>query len=73
MVESSDTTELTYGEYLILSAREGDLESVQECLENEVDVNHTDADGNSALHMASANGHLATVQFLISVGADINK
>ena len=73
MVESSDTTELTYGEYLILSAREGDLEGVQECLENEVDVNHTDADGNSALHMASANGHLATVQFLISVGADINK
>lgn len=67
MVESSDTTELTYGEYLILSAREGDIEAVAECLENEVDVNHSDEDGNTALHMASANGHLPLVKYLISV------
>lgn len=32
--------EISYGDYLILSARQGDLEAIQECLEAEVSVNH---------------------------------
>ena len=44
-------------EYLIHSARLGDLEAINECLtDGETPVGSIDADGNIALHMASANG-----------------
>ena len=48
---------MEYSEYLIYSARLGDLEAVKECLtEGEAPVDSIDVDGNIALHMASANG-----------------
>ena len=31
--EASDEEEITYGEYLIMSAREGELDAVKECIE----------------------------------------
>ena len=55
--DSSDGEEMTYGDYMILSARQGDLEAVKECLQEDVPVNHQDDQGNTALHMASANNH----------------
>jgi ankyrin repeat protein len=58
---------------MILSARQGDLNAIQECLKEDVPINHQDDLGNSALHMASANGHEDCVRFLIEQeGVDIN-
>ena len=46
MVESSNTTnnneeeqEITYGDYFIMSAREGNIEAMLECLAEEVPIN----------------------------------
>lgn len=56
-----------------MSARGGDVEAVKECLAEEVPINHKDAQmGNTALHLASANGHKEVVEFLLDAGADIN-
>ena len=65
---------MEYTEYLIYSARLGDLEAVKECLtEGEAPVDSLDKEtGNTALHMASANGFEEIASHLISQGADIN-
>ena len=78
MVESSNTTndheeEMTYGDYCILSAREGDIDALVECLAEEVPIDYQDEQGNCALHMASANNHEEAVIFLVEKGADINR
>ena len=39
-LNATEEEEITYGEYLILSARIGDLSAVKECLEAEVSINH---------------------------------
>lgn len=33
---------MTYGDYMILSARQGDLDAVKECLAEDVPINHQD-------------------------------
>ena len=64
---------MEYSEYLIYSARLGDLEAVKECLtEGEAPVDSIDADGNTALHMASANGFAEVASHLIANKANIN-
>ena len=64
---------MTLGEYLIYSARTGDLDAIKECIDEECPVDHKDGEsGNAAIHMASANGHLNAVKLLIELGADIN-
>ena len=72
--ESSEgEEEMTYGDFMLMSARGGDLDAVKECLAEEVPINHQDAEvGNSALHLACANGHKDVVEFLLDAGADIN-
>ena len=45
MVESSNTAneceeEMTYGDYFILSAREGDVEALAECLTEDVPIDY---------------------------------
>lgn len=60
---------------LILSARDGNLEDVQRLLDppESVDPNETfGGEYGHALHAASANGHVAVVQFILECGADIN-
>lgn len=52
---------MTYEEYLVYSARCGDMEGVEEALGEKVGVNSKDEKGFTALHMACANGHLAIV------------
>ena len=64
---------MTYGDYMLMSARGGDLDAVKECLAEDVPINHQDVEmGNSALHLACANGHKEVVEFLLDAGADIN-
>ncbi|KAK9815464.1 hypothetical protein WJX72_004084 [[Myrmecia] bisecta] len=58
-------------EFLIDSARYGDLEDVQQALDSKLDPSACDEDGRTALHMASANGHTEVVRLLVDAGADI--
>ena len=70
----SDSEEMTYGEYMLQSARLGDLDAINECLVEEVPVNYQDEEaGNSALHLACANGFKEIVELLLGKGADINQ
>jgi uncharacterized protein len=71
--EESEGEEMTYGEYFILSARQGDLEAVKECLQEEVPIDFCDPKtGNTALHMAAANNIFEVVSFLVEKGAHLN-
>lgn len=62
---------MTYGEYMLLSSRHGDLDAIKECLLEEVPLDHIDPEmGNTALHLASANGNIEVVKFLLEQGAE---
>jgi len=64
---------MTYGEYLIYSARMGDIEGVKECLSEDVPVNtQEEGMGNTALHMACANNFIEVARLLLEHKADIN-
>ena len=79
---------MSYEEFLIYSARLGELEDLKECIEEKVDLETTDPSGNTALRksdpnnvihsfiryidMASANGHLEIVKLLLQHGAKPN-
>ncbi|KAG1371112.1 putative ankyrin repeat-containing protein P16F5.05c [Cocos nucifera] len=54
------------------AARYDDIEDVVSLYSVGVSLNSKDSQGRTALHMASANGHLDIVEYLISNGADIN-
>ncbi|KAF5833799.1 tankyrase 2 [Dunaliella salina] len=62
--------ELTLDEQLIDSARYDEIEDVQAALSGGANVDAADEQGRTALHMASANGHLEIVRRLLSAGAD---
>lgn len=57
---------------LIDAARYDDLEDVVALFSAGVSLDSTDSQGRTALHMASANGHLAVVEYLIQNGANVN-
>lgn len=63
---------------LIVEAQNGRLQKVKELLTDKlltnklVDINARDEFGNTALHWASVNGHIAVVRELIQKGADVN-
>lgn len=67
-----EPTREEYGEFLVESARYGDAEDVAQALGAGHDglVNHADAQGRTALHMAAANGHTAIAVTLLAAGAD---
>ena len=72
--QESDSEEMTYGEYMLQSARLGELDAIKECLAEEVPINFQDEEaGNSALHLASANGYKEIVEYLLDNGAEINQ
>lgn len=50
-------------------ARYGETEDVASYLDDGADINFTDGGGNTALHRASANGHVDTVRLLADRGA----
>ncbi|EKX35976.1 hypothetical protein GUITHDRAFT_117891 [Guillardia theta CCMP2712] len=53
------------GEALSLAAKQQNLEAVQELLEEGVDINYRNVDGDTALHLASYNGDEEIVELLL--------
>ena len=70
--KESEDVEMTYEEFLVYSARIGEFNDVKFCIDEKVDLNTRDESGNTALHMASANGHLEIAKLLLVNGADPN-
>ena len=74
--------EITLEEYLIYSARCGDLDGIMTCIKEKTDINTKDAYKNTALRiftnnhisdMASANGHEKAVKLLLDNGARLDE
>ena len=57
---------------LIYGGRAGDLDEIRAALAAGAPVDGRDANGTTALMMASANGHLEAMKTLLEAGADIN-
>ncbi|ENX25263.1 hypothetical protein F891_03336 [Acinetobacter sp. CIP 101966] len=56
---------------LVYWASLGDVEQVEQALQEGLDVNSADEEGYSALQAAAENDHLEVVKLLVSKGADI--
>jgi len=54
------------------AATQGDRRALELILKNDIPLNSVDADGWSALHLASRGGHEAAVSFLLEAGISIN-
>ena len=54
---------------LVYWASLGDVEQVEQLLEDGIDPDQTDDEGYSALQAAAENDHLAVVKLLVSKGA----
>ena len=57
---------------LFSAAEEGDVNMIKALIKKGVDVNATDEDGWSPLHMAAAKDHSEVIKVLLSHGADVN-
>jgi len=51
-------------ERLCFAAANGDVEQLKRLVDNKVDVNLSDYDNRTALHLAASNGHMEIVKFL---------
>lgn len=58
---------------MLYCACKGDIEGLNQLLEEGLTVDAADFDGRTALHLAACEGHLNVVQFLIDKGADVNR
>jgi len=54
------------------ASKRGDLKSVQQYIENGVDINLLNDDGFTAIMLASIDGHLEIVKYLVENGANVN-
>lgn len=57
---------------LVYWASLGDVEQVENGLQEGLNVNSADEEGYSALHAAAENDHLEVVKLLVSKGADVD-
>lgn len=57
---------------LLFMACQGDVEGVNELLDEGIDVNSIDLDGRTALHIAACEGHVEVVKLLLSRKANID-
>ncbi|KAL5565877.1 hypothetical protein UlMin_029041 [Ulmus minor] len=68
----AETTTPENVEPLLEAARYDDLDDIISLASAGVSLDSKDSQGRTALHMASANGHLSIVEFLISRKVDVN-
>lgn len=71
-VNATDTNTRPDPHQLLEASLRGDLRMVQELVRQKVNIQFANEDGERALHMAAARGHLPIVIFLISHGANMN-
>ena len=67
--------ELNYanpGDHMTAAAGNGDLEKLQTLISHGVDVNSSDRDGRTSLHLVSSEGNLNVVEFLLAHEANPN-
>uniref|UniRef100_A0A5B6ZHQ6 Putative Integrin-linked protein kinase family isoform 3 n=1 Tax=Davidia involucrata TaxID=16924 RepID=A0A5B6ZHQ6_DAVIN len=57
---------------LLFMASRGDVNGVQDLLDEGIDVNSIDLDGRTALHIAACEGHVDVVKLLLSRKANID-
>ena len=57
---------------LLSYASKGDVNAIKELLEEGADVNASDYDGRTALHLAASEGHGHVVELLLNHGANVN-
>jgi serine/threonine protein kinase len=57
---------------LLYCACKGDVQGLEQLLEEGLSVDAADFDDRTALHLAACEGHLNVVEFLIKKGADVN-
>lgn len=69
--QTAQTAGLT-GNDLRAAALNGNLQGVEEAIEEEVAIDDVDELGRSALMFASFNGHTETVRLLVNEGAEVN-
>ncbi len=60
------------GQDLLAATEAGDLEQMQTLLGKRVDINATNAQGWTPLHVAAAGGSVEVVKLLLVHGADVN-
>lgn len=57
---------------LMYLANEGDVEGIKELLDSGTNVNFSDIDGRTALHVATCQGFTDVVQLLLDRGAEVD-
>ncbi|KAJ8761971.1 hypothetical protein K2173_006573 [Erythroxylum novogranatense] len=71
-LEHDESGEVDPGLRLMYLTNEGDLEGIRELLDSGVDVNFSDIDDRTALHIAACQGLSAVVALLLGKGAEID-
>ena len=72
MSNSSSQQGLGQTSLLLSYASKGDVNAIKELLEEGADVNASDYDGRTALHLAASEGHGHVVELLLNNGANVN-
>jgi ankyrin repeat protein len=60
------------GQDLLMATEAGDLEHMRALLAKRIDMNATNAQGWTPLHVAAAGGNMDVVRLLLEHGADVN-
>ena len=67
LIPENDETKI---QKLISAAAQGELERIKELFLQGVNLESSDYDGRTSLHLASANGHFEVVKYLLDLGLD---
>ena len=72
MSQGASTVQRNVGYALCKAAGEGNKSKLEEMLQNGVSLNTCDYDGRTAAHLSASNGHLRTLEWLVSNGARVD-